>query len=230
MVFDPNCKNIAPMFLARVHNGIIEYRRITLEKIGSGTEKGDPTSDKAPGTASPYARVGEDGVQYSGPSLPDQKTGEMRIGVFGPRADEIVRSPEVLRVLSAINSKGQNLSLIGIPSQLSWGKASNELVKAVYQDHALALIALDRNSSHLAEQIGVKSFVPVLAIASDRALTSTNIPWIFRLPEGTALEPALRCLADAIDRAGPNREKIRDVLASGVAVAGLRFESTGELR
>ena len=90
--------------------------------------------------------------------------------------------------------------------------------------------ALDRNSSHLAEQIGVKSFVPVLAIASDRALTSTNIPWIFRLPEGTALEPALRCLADAIDRAGPNRAKIREVLASGVAVAGLRFESTGELR
>ena len=249
MVFDPNCKNIAPLFLARVHNGNIEYRRITMEKIVSGTEKAGAAADKTsstdcvatglcPGpagrspasTQSPYARVGEDGVQYSGPALPDQKTGEMRIGVFGPRADEIVRSPEVLRVLSAINNKGQNLSLIGIPSQLSWGKASNELVKAVYQDHALALIALDRNSSHLAEQIGVKSFVPVLAIASDRALTSTNIPWIFRLPEGTALEPALRCLADAIDRAGPNRAKIREVLASGVAVAGLRFESTGELR
>ncbi|MGA7755208.1 MAG: ABC transporter substrate-binding protein [Candidatus Sulfotelmatobacter sp.] len=47
MVFDPNCKNIAPLFLGRVHNGQISYRRITMEK--------------------PYARVGENGVSYAGP-------------------------------------------------------------------------------------------------------------------------------------------------------------------
>jgi hypothetical protein len=99
----------------------------------------------------------------------------------------------------------------------------------VYQDHVLALIALDRNSSHLAEQIGVKAFVPVVAISSDRALTSTNIPWIFRLPEGTPVDQALRTLSAAIAQAGPNREGIRKVLASGTAVAGVRFESTGEL-
>jgi ABC-type branched-subunit amino acid transport system substrate-binding protein len=215
MVFDPNSKNIAPMFLARVHNGSIEYRRITMEK--------------------PYARVGENGVQYAGPALAEEKTDNLRIGVFGPRADEIVRSAEVIRLLRAINGKGQTISgqpisLIGIPSQLSWGKASDELVKAVYQDHALALIALDRPSSHLAEQIAVKSFIPVVAISSDRALTTTNIPWIFRLPEGTPIEQALRSLAEAINRAGPNREKIRNLLASGKPVAGASFESTGELR
>jgi hypothetical protein len=92
------------------------------------------------------------------------------------------------------------------------------------------LIALDRDSSHLAEQIGVKSFIPVMAIASDKALTSTNVPWIFRLPEGTPLEQALGSVAEAIDRAGPNREKIRGVLASGVSVGGVRFEASGELR
>src|SRR5579872_3141917 len=32
MVFDPNCKNIAPLFLAHVHNGEIDYRRIPMEK------------------------------------------------------------------------------------------------------------------------------------------------------------------------------------------------------
>src|SRR5271157_2448215 len=215
MVFDPNCKNIAPLFLARVHDGRIEYRRITMEK--------------------PYARVGEDGVQYAGPALADEKTGSLQIGVFGPRADEIVHSAEVIRLLRAINGKGraisgQPMSLIGIPSQLSWGKASDELVKAVYQDHALALIALDRTSSHLAEQIAVKSFIPVVAISSDRALTTTNIPWIFRLPEGTPVEQALRSLAEAINRAGPNREKIRNLLASGKRLGGASFESTGELR
>src|SRR5579859_5458846 len=215
MVFDPNCKNIAPLFLARVHRGSIEYRRITMEK--------------------PYARVGENGVQYAGPSLAEEKTGALQIGVFGPRADEVVRSAEVIRVLREINGKGQAtsarpISLIGIPSQLSWGKASGELVKAVYQDRVLAVIALDRPSSHLAEQIAVKSFIPVLAISSDRALTSTNIPWIFRLPEGTPLKQALSSLAEAINRAGPNREKIRNLLASGESVGGASFESTGELR
>jgi hypothetical protein len=178
----------------------------------------------------PYARVGENGVQYMGPPLPDEKTGNLRIGVFGPRADEIVHSAEVIRLLRSLNGKGQPISLIGIPSQLSWGKASDELVKAVYQDHALALIALDRASSHLAEQLAVKSSLPVIAISSDRALTTTNIPWIFRLPEGTPIEQALRSLADAINRAGPNREKIRNLLASGKSVGGASFESTGELR
>src|SRR5579863_2065739 len=209
MVFDPNCKNIAPLFLAHVHNGEITYRRITLEK--------------------PYAQVGENGVQYSGPPTPNEPTSDLRIAVFGPDADNVVRSPAMLRALDTLNSAGKHYSLIAIPSQAAWGKASTGLVKAVYQDHALALIALDRNSSHLAEQIAVKAFVPVVAISSDRALTSTNIPWIFRLPERTPLENALECLSAAIDRAGPNRGAIRDILASGKSAAGVHFDSTGEV-
>jgi branched-chain amino acid transport system substrate-binding protein len=209
MVFDPNCKNIAPLFLAHVHNGAIEYRRITMEK--------------------PYARVGENGVQYSGPKAPDQIASDLKVGVFGPHADELVRSPETIRMLNEFNSTGKHLSLIAIPSETSWGKASDDLVKAVYQEHVLALIALDRPSSHLAEQIAVKSFVPVVAISSDRALTSTNIPWIFRLPEGTPLQQAVRCLSAAIEQVGPNRASIRESLASGRPLAGVRFASTGEL-
>jgi ABC-type branched-subunit amino acid transport system substrate-binding protein len=219
MVFDPNCKNIAPMYLATVRNGSITYRRITM---GNAAAVAEQTS-----SPTPYSRVGEEGVHYVGPPLSDQPTTNMRIGVFGPNAEELIHKPEVARELSANHP---NISLIAIPSQLSWGKASNELVKAVYENHALALIALDRNSSHLAEQIGVKAFVPVVAIAADRALTSTNIPWIFRLPESTTLEQTLRVVTAAIDKAGPNRERIRDVLASGQQVAGVSFQSTGELK
>src|SRR5579863_8129006 len=80
MVFDPNCKNIAPMFLAHVHDGAIEYRRITMEK--------------------PYARVGEGGVQYAGPPTPDENASNLKIGVFGPHSEEAVHSPELLRTLS----------------------------------------------------------------------------------------------------------------------------------
>ena len=94
----------------------------------------------------------------------------------------------------------------------------------------MAVITLDRASSHLAEQIAVKSFVPVLAISADRSLTSTNIPWIFRLAEGTSLEDAVNCLSAAIAQAGPNRSGIREVLASGKTLAGIRFQSTGEVK
>jgi branched-chain amino acid transport system substrate-binding protein len=209
MIFDPNCKNIAPLFLARVHNRTIDYRRITMEK--------------------PYARVGENKVDYAGPSTPDENANHLQVGIFGPHADEAVRSPEVLRLLSTFNRQGIHLSLIAIPSQTSWGKASSDLVNAVYQQRVLALIALDRDSSHLAEQIAVKAFVPVVAISSDRALTSTNIPWIFRLPEGTSVHDAVSCLSAAIAHAGPNRALIRDFLTSGESVAGIRFDSSGEL-
>ena len=210
MVFDPNCKNIAPLFLAHVHNGQITYRRITMEK--------------------PYAQVGEGGVQFVGPSAPDQSPGDLRIAVFGPRAEELVHSPDIFTLLSSLNAGGKNLSLVAVPSEAAWGKASNDLVHAVYQDHVLALIALDRASSHLAEQIAVKSFVPVVAISSDLALTSTNIPWIFRLPEGTSLAQAVNSLSAAIAEAGPNRFGIREVLASGKTLAGVRFASTGEAK
>jgi hypothetical protein len=82
----------------------------------------------------------------------------------------------------------------------------------------------------ISPQIGSKAFVPVIAISSDRMLTSANVPWIFRLPQGTPLEQAARCPADAANRTGPNRGKIRDVLASGTSVAGVRLQSTGELK
>jgi branched-chain amino acid transport system substrate-binding protein len=210
MVFDPNCKNIAPLFLGHVHNGQIDYRRITMEN--------------------PYARVGENGVSYTGPPTSTENSTNLRIGVFGPNAEAAIRSPEMFRLVASLNSGPKHYSLIAIPSQTSWGKASSDLVEAVYQDHVLALISLDRPSSHLAEQIAVKAFVPVVAISSDRTLTSTNIPWIFRLPEGTPLTSALGCLSAAIDQAGANRAEIRELLASGKLVAGVRFDPTGEER
>jgi branched-chain amino acid transport system substrate-binding protein len=210
MTFDPNCKNISPLFLASVHNGSIEYRRITMEK--------------------PYARVGEDGVQYAGPELRDEQTDDLRLAVFGPHAEQMAKAPEVTRLLDTLSTPGRHVALIGISSDGPWGKASTELVQAVYQQQVVGIIATDRNASHLAEQIGTKAFVPVIAISSDRMLTSTNIPWIFRLPENTPLEQAVRSFVEAAAAAGLNRGKIREALASGNAIAGVRFQSTGELK
>ena len=210
MTFDPNCKNIHPMYLATVHNGAIDYRPISMERA--------------------YARVGEDGVQYAGPAGPDAKPTDLNIAVFGPHADELVHSAAFTAYLQSLSQGAQHYSVVPISSEASWGRASTELVKAVYDKNVLAIVALDRPSSHLAEQIGTKAFVPVIALSSDRMLTSTNIPWIFRLPPNSSAEQAMQCLAAAVKDAGPNRARIREVLASGKTFAGLHFQSNGELQ
>jgi len=100
-----------------------------------------------------------------------------------------------------------------VESDQNWGAASTALAKALMDDHALAILALDRNSSHLAEQMALKSFVPVVALADDKTLTSTNIPWIFRLQPDTTPATALRMLVAAECRSGANPERLRNVLA-----------------
>jgi hypothetical protein len=121
--------------------------------------------------------------------------------------------------------------VVGISSDVAWGKASDELVKLVYDPEVIGLVATDRASAHLAEQIAVKVRIPVIAISSDKTLTSINIPWIFRLEQGTAVQDGIRCLMDAAVRGGAGRDAIRTFLASGERVAGrFSFRSTGELR
>jgi branched-chain amino acid transport system substrate-binding protein len=210
MQFDPNDKQLRDMYLGTVHNGSVAYKKISMQKE--------------------YARVGEDGVKYGGPPTPDAPSDRLKLAVVGPQADILVQSSAIARAVDGLNPGGGNWSLVGIASDVPWGKASNELVRAVYDQNVLAIIALDRGSSHLAEQVGVKAFVPVIAISSDHALTSTNIPWIFRLPEGTSLEQAMQTLAAAEHQSGPNRAKLREVLASGTQVAGVQFQPTGEPR
>jgi hypothetical protein len=42
------------------------------------------------------------------------------------------------------------------------------------------------------EQLAQKAFVPALALSDDRALPSTNVVWIFRLPSNTKPAAALQ--------------------------------------
>ncbi|MGB9457254.1 MAG: ABC transporter substrate-binding protein [Bryobacteraceae bacterium] len=200
MVFDPNAKNVAPLWLGKVKDGKLTWRRYPMDE--------------------PYAKVGEHGVEYVGPKVADAPAGERKIGVFGPGAEPLAAR------LSAAGYR-----VVGVSSEQAWGKASDQLVKLVYDPSVLGLVATDRASAHLAEQIAVKTFIPVIGISSDRSLTSTNIAWIFRLDRGTTPADAVRCLTDAANRAGPNREAIRDYLAKGNLVAGrYAFRSTGELQ
>lgn len=196
MTFDPNAKNIAPMYLGTVRNGKLAFRRYTMDK--------------------PYATVGENGVVYAGPEIADAPGPEPAIGVFGPGAAQI---------------QVPGFRVMVVASDVPWGKASSELVKLFEDPSVIGLVAVGRDPSHLAEQIAVKTFVPVVAISEDRKLTSTNIPWIFRIGTDASPVDAVHLLAAAAARAGPNRARIRDLLASGEPVAQeYAFTPNGEPR
>jgi ABC-type branched-subunit amino acid transport system substrate-binding protein len=227
MVFDPLQKNVAPMYLGTVHDGTITYHLASMEKQPDTHRSASPTETPATSQA-PYARVGEDGVSFAGPRSADLPPGPVRVILFGPKAAEVATSTEVLNALQS--RAGRQWEILPVESAQNWGAASTQLVHALMDEHALAIIALDRDASHLAEQLALKCFVPVVALSGDRALTSANVPWIFRLPVGSSPVAALRLLREAAARAGPNPEKIRDELASGEALDGVSFMPTGEVR
>jgi branched-chain amino acid transport system substrate-binding protein len=236
MVFDPNQKNVAPMYLGTVHNGAVSYRVATMEKppaVGQ-TPHANEEHSQVPSPYSlvpvPYARVGEDGVDYAGPHPSDVPAGPVRVVLFGPHANEVAQSPEVVTALAAGAAKGREWKLLPVASDQNWGAASTQLVHALMDEHALAIVALDRDASHLAEQLALKAFVPVVALSSDKKLTSTNVPWIFRLPPETTPAAALGLLEAAEVRSGANSERLRNVLASGEMVSGVAFLPTGEPR
>ena len=234
MVFDPNQKNVAPMYLGTVHDGAITYGVASMEKQTPAAQL--PPANGVPqvsllrlGTA-PYARVGEDGVDYAGPHRADVPAGPVSIVLFGPKAVEVAQSPEMRAELAAAAVKGRAWKLLPVASDQSWGAASTQLVHALMDEHPLAILALDRNSSHLAEQLALKSFVPVIALSGDKSLTSTNVPWIFRMPAETKSTAALRLLEAAARLSGANPERLRNMLASGNMVSGVAFLPTGEPR
>ena len=200
MVFDPNCKNIVPLYLATVKQGKLEYRRYPMKKE--------------------YARVGENGVEYNGPALADAPAGPLRIGLFGPGADKAA-----LQLASVLEAYKGRYEVVPITANTPWGQASTELVKLIYEPSTIGMISTDRNTSHLAEQLAIKSFVPLIAISSDKSLTAVNIPWIFRLPVDASLPEALRSMLDAAEKSGPNRGRLREALASSA-----RFDSKGDAR
>ncbi|HXN45946.1 MAG TPA: ABC transporter substrate-binding protein [Bryobacteraceae bacterium] len=200
MVFDPNCKNIVPLYLATVKQGKLEYRRYPMKKE--------------------YARVGEGGVEYNGPALADAPSGPLRIGLFGPGADKAA-----LQLANVLEAYKGRYEVVPVTANTPWGQGSTGLVNLIYEPSTIGMISTDRNTSHLAEQLAIKSFVPLIAISGDKSLTAVNIPWIFRLPADASLPDALRSMIDAAEKSGPNRGRLRAALASSA-----RFDAKGDPR
>ena len=228
MIFDPNQKNVAHLYLGTVHNGAILYRAATMEKAGTPSPQKTANDSTPAAQQIPYARVGEAGVEYAGPHQLDVPKGPLKVVLFGPHADAVVQSTDMQAELQRGARPGAEWTLLPVASDQNWGAASTQLVHALMDEHALAILALDRDAAHLAEQLALKAFVPVVALSEDKMLTSTNVPWIFRLPASTTPASALRTIQVAAEKSGANPEKLRDVLASGQIFEGVAFLSTGE--
>jgi len=221
MIFDPNQKNVAHLYLATVHNGSITYKPATMEK--SPTPPGQASTHPEP--QAPYARIGEDAVEYNGPRPIDKTLYTTKIILFGKQAPALLESSDLRAALT--DSRWQ---VLPIASDQNWGAASTQLVHDLMDEHALAIIALDRDAAHLAEQLALKAFVPVIALSDDRKLTSINVPWIFRLPSSVTAAEAFRLIQSAEAKGANTAAKLRDALASGDSINGFAFLTAGELK
>ncbi len=142
----------------------------------------------------PYKQMLDDPLSFEGFPARTVETSNQKyipIALFVPKgpnnpAGEAVHQGAELAV-SDVNAKG---GYNGIPFKLvhrwagsPWSAGSTEMIKFVYQDKAAAVISFMSASSHIAEQIAVKSYIPVITpVASDPSLTQARVPWIFRLP------------------------------------------------
>ncbi len=170
------------------------------------------------------------GPAFQRPAQPDLPPGPVSIVLFGPQASRVAQSAAVQAQLVPATKNSAAWKLIPIDSDQSWGASATQLVHALMDEHALAIVALDRNAAHLSEQLALKAFVPVVALSGDKSLTEANVPWIFRLPAASTPADALRLVRTAAARGGANPERVRDVLASGAQLDGIAFLPTGELR
>ena len=120
MVFDPNCKNIAPLFprprprrpdrVSSHHDG--EALRPGRRELASSSRAADSGRER-------------------------QTTSDHR-HLRSTRGSDVHIARRNCNALLELKRRGKSVSLIAIPSEASWGKASNDLVKAVYQDRVVA--------------------------------------------------------------------------------------------
>jgi branched-chain amino acid transport system substrate-binding protein len=142
----------------------------------------------------PYASINRDAVYYAGPgreTAKDLAGDHVTIGMILPLRG--VREAEGRALLQAAQlaideeaanplPDGRRLALAVRDESGPWGQASNEIVRLVFDDQAVAVITSpDGNIAHQAEQIANKIGVTVLTLSSDATTTQINMPWIFRM-------------------------------------------------
>jgi branched-chain amino acid transport system substrate-binding protein len=139
---------------------------------------------------------------------------EVRIGLFLPedKNDHLSRSVNNAAVL-AISEFNEEGGYNGVPyrlirrwSDVPWKAGSREVIKLVYEDSVVAIIgSTNGNSTHIAEQIAAKAWIPLLSpISADPTLTQIRIPWMFRLTPDFASQSKI-LVQDGLNQLSSNR-------------------------
>jgi len=149
----------------------------------------------------PYAAINRDAVSYNGPgrdAAHDLAGPEIRLGLLAPLRGPRQAEGEALRRAAEMAIEEENaaslpgrhhLALVTRDESGPWGQASNEIVRLVFDDQAVALItSAEGGAAHLAEQVGNKVGVPILTLSTDTTTTEINLPWIFRLGPTDAVQ------------------------------------------
>ena len=80
----------------------------------------------------------------------------MKVVLFGPRAELVAQSAEMQAVLHRESGPGVQWTMLPVASDQSWGAASTQLVHALMDEDAIAILALDRDAAHLSEQMALR--------------------------------------------------------------------------
>ena len=142
----------------------------------------------------PYAVIPRDAVNYSGPGRDashDLGGIEIKIGLLAPLTGSRQNEGKALLQAAELAVEddaaipfpgGRRLSIVARDQSDSWGRATNEIVRLIFDDQVAALLtSLDGDSAHLAEQVGNKVGIPIVTLSTDPSATQINLPWIFRL-------------------------------------------------
>jgi branched-chain amino acid transport system substrate-binding protein len=140
----------------------------------------------------PYATLDRNAVAYSGPgraTSADLQGKTITLGILvpmrGPEATEgkaMLAAAQLALDEAVAQHPARRLRLAVGDETGPWGRVSNEIVRLLFQEAAVALITPpDGNTAHQAEQIANKIGVPVLTLSGDSTTTEINLPWIFRL-------------------------------------------------
>jgi len=142
----------------------------------------------------PYASMNRNAVYYAGAgsaAADDLRGNHVTIGMTvpleGPLAAEGKALLQAAQMALDEESKtplpgGRHLVLAVRDESGQWGQASDEIVRLIFQDEAVAIITSPAGTiAHEAEQVANKIGVPVVTLSTDATTTQINMPWIFRL-------------------------------------------------
>jgi branched-chain amino acid transport system substrate-binding protein len=162
----------------------------------------------------PYKKAGRAPVEFRGPGRggADPDVDEVRLGWFGPGDPDHPSGGEFWRGASlAVEELNREGGYQGKPFRLvpgwsdsPWAAGVVQVTRMAYEQHVWAILgAIDGASAHLAEQIALKAWVPLVTSGStDGTANLASVPWFFScLPSDERQAPRIvGALAEAAGR------------------------------